>query len=360
MRIDIRSPFDRSDRDRGEWVRPPVVRSTEKSGAGDRPGGDLRQLPVDLAARTDVPAEPRGVKGIRLRAKVDSPERHTFATRSGSVLPVEVARRVEEAARRTRVRVPVIGDPTALADRRSSRRRRSGPRRSVPGGASSRASRSGSGRPWMRHTTIGVRHTMQSATQQSSSSWCQSVTCSAVHSRHASSAELDPVTDHHPVFLRRTPGSPRARPRTARASRRWDTGSVVHGSMSRMPTIRPASSQNAIESGINVSFIQKLAVGRAIEEEHHPLVACRATCDPSGRARAPPACLPTPPLTRTGPSLPCSTTELMGVPTVGSSFVHDATDSTATTTIRAMRIGTSWHVIRGWDGRIVIISRPPG
>ncbi len=50
----------------------------------------------------------------------------------------------------------------------------------------------------------------------------------------------------------------------------------------------------------------------------------------------------------------------MGVPTVGSSFVHDATDSTATTAIRAMRIGTSWHVIRGWDGRIVIISRPPG
>ena len=67
-----------------------------------------------IATRTDVPAEPRGVKGIRPRAKVDSRERHTFATRSGSVLPVEVARRVEEAARRTRVRVPVIGDAAAL------------------------------------------------------------------------------------------------------------------------------------------------------------------------------------------------------------------------------------------------------
>ena len=68
-----------------------------------------------IATRTDVPAEPRGVKGIRPRAKVDRPERHTFATRSGSVLPVEVARRVEEAARRTRVRVPVIGDAAPFA-----------------------------------------------------------------------------------------------------------------------------------------------------------------------------------------------------------------------------------------------------
>ena len=39
-------------RDRGGVERPPVVRSTEKSGAGGAgdPGGDLRQLPVDRSA----------------------------------------------------------------------------------------------------------------------------------------------------------------------------------------------------------------------------------------------------------------------------------------------------------------------
>ena len=52
-------------------------------------------------------------------------------------------------------------------------------------------------------------------------------------------------------------------------------GSAVHGSMSRMPTILPVSSQNAIESGISVSFIQKLPLVAAIEEEHHALVRAR-------------------------------------------------------------------------------------
>src|SRR6266508_1052097 len=75
--------------------------------------------------------------------------------------------------------------------------------------SSSRASTSGSGCPWTRHTTIGVAHTRQSATQHSSSSKCRAVTCSARHSRHSSSlAEelvLNDVSDLHAKAFERSP-----------------------------------------------------------------------------------------------------------------------------------------------------------
>src|SRR6266511_2990044 len=72
----------------------------------------------------------------------------------------------------------------------------------------SRASTSGSGCPWTRHTTIGVAQTKQSATQHSSSSKCRAVTCSALHRRQSSSLTeetvLKGVSDLHDQAFERS------------------------------------------------------------------------------------------------------------------------------------------------------------
>ena len=106
-----------------------------------------------------------------------------------------VAPRVEEpAARAARARASDRGSVVARR-RRSSRRRRSEGRPRAPD-VENAASRSGSGRPCVRHTTSGSADDA-AATQQSSSSWCQSVIRSAVQSRQSPDAGsiklIDPV-----------------------------------------------------------------------------------------------------------------------------------------------------------------------
>ena len=140
------SSFRSTGMRRRRVVRPPVVRSTEKTilfGVGrtrtvsPEPfvrGADLRVL-RSIATRTGIPAGPEGVKGIRPWPKVHTYERHTFTTWARDLeLPVQIARRIEKPPGRTRMCVPVIGDTAGARDRRNILRRRSGPRRCAPDG----------------------------------------------------------------------------------------------------------------------------------------------------------------------------------------------------------------------------------
>lgn len=93
--------------------RPPVVRSTEKSAAVLRVA-DLRAFPVGRDAYRSTgetercQGHPAEVEGRLART---SQVRNTVCD---LVFPVRLARRVEEAAFRTSVRVPVIRDPSAF------------------------------------------------------------------------------------------------------------------------------------------------------------------------------------------------------------------------------------------------------